>query len=159
MKRGYTSNVFYTFGFLLLYIHLVMNLVSVLSRKGFFQAAESLTLKPLIPNMQSIEISLNELLLVGGFAVLTIIGVILERIRLAFLSKAAEIGWSYRNRIKIYYSLIAIVLVAWTTIQGYVYDKSAEKQFDWVWVWGSLIVLVYCIFLISYPRFRKRESS
>lgn len=149
-----TSNVFYTFGFLLLYIHMCMNIVSLFLNKEFFHSQNNFEVKLFGNANLSLTLSLEETLLVGGFILFTIIGVILERMRLIILSRKAEVGWKYRNRIKQYYSIIAIVLVIWIAVQGYV----VQKNFDWVWLSAALVILLYSIFLVSYPRIKKVRS-
>lgn len=132
-----------------------MNLVSVFSHRGFF-SPQSDQLEVKMFGIGPIQISLYELFFVGGFVILTIVGVILERLMLIFMSKDAEPGWVYRNRIKIYYALIAILLVIWTTIQGYIF--SPDKKFDYIWVYGSVVVILYCILLIIFPRRRCKKN-
>jgi len=153
-KSNASSNVFYTFGFLLLYIHFFMNIVSLATRKQFFNSGQEFDIRILSKDYLSVKLTLEEMLLVGGFVVLTIIGIILERFRLISLSRQAEPGWRYRNRMKILYALLAIILVLWTTIQGY----AIQKTFDWVWISASGITLIYCIFLIFFPRIRKAKA-
>lgn len=158
MHKAYTSNVFYTFGFLLLYIHFAINLVSVFSGQGYFRS-EVGALEITILNRSAIHMNVQELVLLGGFLLFTIVGILLERVRLAFLKKDKEsiAGWKYRNRIKLYYSIIAIILVIWATVQGYLY--SDPRQFDWVWILGSVLILIYCVFLISFPRFSPKKKK
>jgi uncharacterized membrane protein len=102
----------------------------------------------------SMSLGLEEILLVGGFIIFTITGIILERLRMIMLSKRADEGWKYRNRLKNYYAVIAIILVAWTTIHG----RLIQKSFDWVWITAGLIILLYSLFLISCPRLKKAKT-
>ena len=149
MKNGQTSNVFYTFGFLLLYIHLLMNIVYLSAQKAFFSSpAMTYTIVPLGNESLTIKVSIFELILVGGFVLFTIVGLITERIRLIGLTKEAEVGWKYRNRLKLWYSIIAILLVLWTTVQGF----FTIKEFDWVWLSGSAVIVLFSLFLTFFPR-------
>ncbi|MBU1022727.1 hypothetical protein KKB99_00475 [bacterium] len=149
MKNGQTSNVFYTFGFLLLYIHLLMNIVYLNVKKEFFDSpAMNYSIIPFGNASLTIKISIFELILVGGFILFTIVGLITERIRLIGQNKEAAVGWKYRNRLKLWYSIIAIILVLWTTIQGFI----TIKEFDWVWLSGSAMIVIFSIFLAMFPR-------
>ncbi len=152
MKNGQTSNVFYTFGFLLLYIHLLMNIVFLILQKSFFHSpVMNYSIVPFGMESLTIKMSLIELILLGGFVVFTIAGLILERLRLIGIKKEAEIGWKYRNRLKMWYAIIAIILVAWATIQGF----ATIREFDWVWLSGSAVICIYSIILIIFPRYRQ----
>lgn len=149
-----TSNVFYTFGFLLLYIHFCLNIWSLFLTKKFFDSQMSYTIKIFGNDRLSLKMGIEEILLVGGFILFTIIGIILERTRMIFLSKRAEEGWRYRNRLKNFYALIAIILVVWITVHG----RVVQKSFDWVWISAGIVILIYSLFLISYPKLRKAKS-
>jgi len=149
-----TSNVFYTFGFLLLYIHMCLNIVSLFITKKFFDSQMPYTIKLFNNESLSLKLGLEEILLIGGFIVFTIVGIILERFRMISLSKRAEEGWKYRNRLKNYYATIAIILVLWITIHG----RIVQNNFDWVWITAGVIILFYSIFLISYPRLKKAKT-
>ena len=151
MKTSQTSNVFYTFGFLLLYIHLLMNIVHLTVQKAFFDTTSmTYSIIPFGINNLTMTVSLFEVLLVGGFILFALFGLIKERIHLIGLKKEAEAGWQYRNRLKLWYSIIAILLVCWTTIQGYL----IIKEFDWVWLSGSAVIVVFSIILASFPRYK-----
>jgi len=154
VKSSMSSNVFYTFGFLLLYIHFCMNIVSLATKQQFFHSGWEYSIRLFGRENLSLKLTLEEMLLVGGFVVLTILGVILERFRLILLSRQAEPGWRYRNRMKILYAVIAIILVFWTTVQGYI----VQKAFDWVWIAASAVILIYSVFLILFPRIRKAKA-
>ncbi|MCD6217315.1 hypothetical protein J7L05_05580 [bacterium] len=155
MKSGQTSNVFYTFGFLLLYIHLLMNIVYLISEKSFFNSPiMNYSIVPFGVESLTIKVSMIEMILLGGFAIFTIAGLILERIRLIGIKKEAEVGWKYRNRLKIWYALIAIILVAWVTIQGFV----TIREFDWVWLSGGAVICIFSIILIIFPRYKASEK-
>ena len=164
VKSTMSSNVFYTFGFLLLYIHFCMNIVSLATKQQFFHSVwgehgnrsvwGEYSIRLFGRENLSLKLTLEEMLLVGGFVVLTILGVILERFRLILLSRQAEPGWRYRNRMKILYAVIAIILVFWTTVQGYI----VQKAFDWVWIAASAVILIYSVFLILFPRIRKAKA-
>lgn len=132
-----------------------MNIVSLFQRQQFFNSGWEYTLANIFWQQNlSIKLSIEELLLVGGFVLFTILGLILERIRLVSLSKQGEIGWRYRNRMKQLYAIIAIILVLWVTVQGYI----VQKAFDWVWIGASAVILLYSIFLIVFPRMRKVKA-
>ena len=65
MKNGQSSNVFYTFGFLLLYVHLLLNIV-YLGRFGkFFDTPDKFSIKPLGLEQFTVEMSLIEIILIG----------------------------------------------------------------------------------------------
>ena len=73
MKNGQTSNVFYTFGFLLLYIHLLMNIVFLITQKSFFNSPVlDYSMVPFGIESLTIKMSLIEVLLLGGFGICAI---------------------------------------------------------------------------------------
>lgn len=152
MKNSLASNAFYTIGFLLLYIHLFMNIVFLTLEKTFFNST-IMNYSMVLFGIESmtIKVSLIEIIFLGGFGIFTIAGLILERIRLIGIKKEAEAGWKYRNRLKILYAVIAIILVVWTTVQGF----ATIKEFDWVWLSGSAIICIFSIILIIFPRINK----
>ena len=149
-KPSLTTNAFYTLGFLLLYVHVLMNIIWLSSGKGFYHAQNNLEIAPFGIDQFTIKSSFEELLLLGGFVVLTLVGLITESIRAIRLSKNAEPGWRYRNRMKTWLAMIAIIAVVWATIHGYI----AMKQFDWVWLSGSVVICIYSIILLFFPKVR-----
>jgi Ca2+/H+ antiporter len=150
VKPSLTTNAFYTLGFLLLYAHVLMNIISLSTAKVFYQAQSKLTVTPFGIDQFTIMTSFEELLLLGGFVVLTLVGLITESIRAGRLRKHAESGWRYRNRMKTWLAMIAIITVIWTTIHGYI----AIKTFDWVWMGGSVVICIYSVILMFLPKVR-----
>ena len=152
MKNNQTSNALYTIGFLLLYIHLFMNIVFLIMEKTFFNATiMNYSIKLFGIESMTIKVSLIEIIFLGGFGIFTIAGLILERMRLIGIKKEAEVGWKYRNRLKMWYAIIAIILVIWTTVQGF----ATIKEFDWVWLSGSAVICIFSIILIIFPRYKQ----
>lgn len=81
MKNSLASNAFYTIGFLLLYIHLFMNIVFLTLEKTFFNST-IMNYSMVLFGIESmtIKVSLIEIIFLGGFGIFTIAGLILERI-------------------------------------------------------------------------------
>lgn len=154
-KPSLTTNAFYTLGFLLLYAHVLMNIIQLATRQSFYQAQSKLTITPFGVDRFTVMTSFEELILLGGFVFLTLIGLITESIRAIRLSKNAEPGWKYRNKVKSMLAIIAILAVIWTTIHGYI----AMKTFDWVWLSGSLVICIYSIVLMFFPKIRNPHKK